>query len=273
MVEVAVAEPLAVYRSGPSHGLPILLLHAFPLDAQMWDAVIMRMPDVPIVSVDAPGFGDSPSYGLVAAEVGRSPRSSIETYADAVVASLLREGIERAVVVGLSMGGYVALSLADRYPALVAAIGLLDTKASDDDESAKENRLRIAEAAEEVGSRAVAPMLTTLLGKTTQSSRKDLVAEVKGLLAAAPPDGIAWAQRAMAERPDRLQVLEGLDVPALVLRGAEDVVSSQEAAEAMAHALKDCELVVVPGAGHLTALENPEAVVEALRGLWARAQR
>lgn len=273
MAEVAVAEPLAVYRSGPEDGLPILLLHAFPLDAQMWDEVIMRMPDVPIVSVDAPGFGDSPSYALVAAAVGQGPRPSIETYADAVVASLLREEIERAVVVGLSMGGYVALSLADRYPALVAAIGLLDTKASGDDEDARANRLRIAEAAKELGATAVAPMLTTLLGKTTQSQRTALVAEVKGLLAAAPPEGIAWAQQAMADRPDRFKVLEGLDVPGLVLRGAEDAVSSQEAAEAMAHALKDCELVVVPGAGHLTALEEPEAVVDALRSLWERAQR
>jgi pimeloyl-ACP methyl ester carboxylesterase len=273
MAEVAVAEPLAVYRSGPADGLPILLLHAFPLDAQMWDEVVMRMPDVPIVSVDAPGFGDSPSYGLVAAAVGRSPRSSIETYADAVVASLLREGIERVVVVGISMGGYVALSLADRYPTLVAGIGLLDTKASEDDEAAKANRLRIAEDAEELGSKAVAPMLATLLGKTTQAQRKALVAEVKGLLAAAPPEGITWGQKAMADRPDRFQVLEELDVPGLVLRGAEDVVSSQEAAEAMAHALKDCELVVVPGAGHLTALEEPQAVVDALRRLWERARR
>ena len=94
----------------------------------------MRMPDVPVVLMDAPGFGDSPAFGLVAAAVGRSPNSSLDTYADAVVASLLREGIERAVVVGHSMGGYVALSLAERYEHLVAGIGLVDTKASADDE-------------------------------------------------------------------------------------------------------------------------------------------
>ena len=272
MAEVAVAEPLAVYWSGPRDGIPLLLLHAFPFDAQLWEAVDMRMPEVPVVMVDAPGFGDSPAYGLVAAAVGRSPGSSIDTYADAVVASLLREGIQRAVVVGHSMGGYVALSLADRYPALVAGIGLIDTKATADDDAAVANRIRIAEEAEEFGAQAVAPMAAALLGRTTQETHPELVAEVRGLLAAAPPEGIAWAQRAMSRRPDRLEVLERLDVPALVLRGAEDELSSQEAAEQMAGALKDCELEVVPEAGHLTVLENPDAVVAALHRLWERAQ-
>lgn len=274
MAEVAVGEPLAVYRSGPAEGLPLLLLHAFPLDAQMWDAVIMRMPDVPIISMDAPAFGDSPEYGVVAAAVGRHPTPSIETYADAVVASLLRQRVEHAVVVGLSMGGYVALALADRYPALVAGLGLLDTKASADGDDIKANRLRIAAEAEgEAGSSAVAPMVSTLLGPTTRAERPELVAELEGLLAAAPPAGIAWGQRAMADRPDRMAVVERLEVPVLVLRGTEDAVASEEATEAMAHAARDVELVHVEGSGHLTALENPDPVVDAVRRLWARAQR
>ena len=274
MAEVAVGEPLAVYRSGPAEGLPLLLLHAFPLDAQMWDAVIMRMPDVPIISVDAPGFGDSPEYDIVAAAVGRDATPSMETYADAVVASLLRQRVEHAVVVGLSMGGYVALALADRYPALVAGLGLLDTKASADGDDAQANRLRIAAEAEgEAGSSAVAPMISTLLGPTTRAERPELVAEVEGLLAAAPPAGIAWGQRAMADRPDRMAVVERIEEPVLVLRGREDAVASEEATEAMAHAARDVELVHVEGSGHLTALENPDPVVDALRRLWERAQR
>jgi pimeloyl-ACP methyl ester carboxylesterase len=252
----------------------MLLLHGFPLDAQMWDAVIMRMPDVPIVSVDAPDFGDSPAYDVVAAAVGRDPTPSLETYADAVVASLLRQRVEHAVVVGLSMGGYVALALADRYPALVAGVGLLDTKASADDEDAKANRRRVADAAEgEAGASAIGPMISTLLGPTTRAERPELVAEMEGLLAAAPPGGIAWSQRAMAARPDRLEVIRRLDVPVLVLRGTEDAVASEEAAEAMMQAARDGELVHIEGAGHMTALENPEPVVEALRRLWERARR
>lgn len=272
MAEIAVADPLAVYRSGPGDGVPLVLLHAFPLDALMWEDVVMRLPDVPVLTMDAPGFGDSPPYEVVAAAVGCGPEPSIDTYADAVVTSLAREGVSRAVVCGLSMGGYAALAIAERHPWLVAGIGLLDTKATADDDGARAGRLAVAAAAEgEAGADAVAPMVEVLLGATTKAERPDLVLEMQGLLAAAPPAGIAWAQRAMAARPDRLAVLAGLDVPGLVVRGSEDVPSPQAAAEAMAGALVDCELLVVPGVGHLSALEDPDAVAEALRRLWHRA--
>ncbi len=273
MAEVAVSEPLAVYRSGPDHGVPLVLLHAFPLDALMWEDVVMRLPDVPVLTMDAPGFGDSPSFEDVAAAVGRPPEPSLETYADAVVASLAREGIGRAVVAGLSMGAYTAMAIAERHPEVLAGIGLLDTKATEDDDGARANRLRIAREAEgAAGSQAVAAMAEVLLGETTKAERPDLVLEVEGLLAAAPPAGIAWGQRAMAARPNRLAVLEGLEVPAVVLRGSQDVLSSEEAAESMAEALGDCRNVLVPGAGHLTAIEDPDEVAEALRALWEAGQ-
>lgn len=273
MAEVSVGGPLATYRSGPDEAVPLVLLHAFPFDALMWEDVLMHLPDVPAVTVDAPGFGDSSSFAEVAAAVGRGPEPSLETYADAVIASLASLGVHRAVICGHSMGGYVALAIAERRPEVVAGIGLLDTKASVDDDGARANRLRIADAAEgEAGADAVAPMVEGLLGTTTKAERPDLVAETVGLLASAPPAGIAWAQRAMAARPARLAVLEGLSVPGLVLRGAEDVLSPQAAAEAMASALADCELMIVPEAGHLTVIENSEAVAEALRRLWRRAR-
>lgn len=273
MAEVSGSEPLAAYRSGPHHGIPLLLLHGFPLDALMWEDVVMRMPEIPVISVDAPGFGDSPSFADVAYAVGRpGARPSLEVVADAVAAVLAREGIHRAIPVGLSMGGYITLALAERHYSLLAGIGLLDTKSTADDAAARANRLRIADAAEgEAGSAAVAPMLDVLLGATTKTERPDLVAEVTGLLAAAPPAGIAWGQRAMAARPDRTEVLAALEVPALVLRGAEDVLSTQEAVETMAHRLSDVEVVVVPEAGHMTAMEQPDEVAEALKRLWERA--
>lgn len=273
MAEVVVGGPLAVYRSGPPAAVPLVLLHAFPLDALMWEDVVMRLSDVPIVTLDAPGFGDSPPFEQVATSVGAVDEPSLETYASAVVAALRSVEVDRAVVAGLSMGGYVALALGELEPGLLAGIGLLDTKAAADDDAARANRLRVAAAAEEQGAAAVAPLVNALLGETTRAERPDLVAEVEGLLAAAPPAGIAWGQRAMAARPDRLDVLRGLDVPGLVLRGAEDVLSTQENAEAMAHAIADCELVVVPAAGHLTAMEDPATVADALRRLWERARR
>lgn len=272
MAEVSTGQPLAMYRSGPDAPVPLVLLHGFPLDALMWEDVVTLLPDVPVITMDAPGFGDSPSYEDVAVAVGAPGEPGLEGYADAVVATLRAAGVGRAVVVGLSMGGYAALAIAERHPAVVAGIGLLDTKASADDDAARANRHRVARAAAgELGSRAVAPMVNGLLGVTSRAERLALVAEVQGLLEAAPVPGIVWAQEAMARRPDRLGVLATLHVPGLVLRGAEDTLSTQGDVESMARALPDSELVVVPVAGHMTALENPEPVAEALRRLRERA--
>lgn len=272
MAEVATGAPLALYRSGPAEPVPVLLLHGFPLDALMWEPLIQLLPDVPVLAVDAPGFGDSPSFEEVAAAVGAGPEPSLETYADAVVATARAAGVGRAVVCGLSMGGYVALAIAERHPGFVAGIGLLDTKAVADDDAARANRFRVADAAAgESGAAAVAPMVNALLGATSREERLALVVEIEGMLAAAPVPGIVWGQRAMAVRPDRLAVLAGLSVPGLALRGAEDVLSTQENVEDMARALADSEVVVVPAAGHMSAMENPEPVAEALRRLRARA--
>ncbi|WP_127131699.1 alpha/beta fold hydrolase [Georgenia sp. SYP-B2076] len=262
---------LALHRHGPDDVPPLVLLHGFPLDATMWDDVVALLPDLPVLTVDAPGFGASPAPGAVAEALGRSADPALETYADAVAASLRDAGIDRAVVAGLSMGGYALLALAERHRGLLMGAGLLDTKAEADDDAARANRAQVAEAAAERGSEAVAPMLTQVLGTTTQAERPGVVDRMRDALAAAPPEGIAWAQRAMAARPDRLAALARLDVPVLVLRGAEDAMSPQAAAGTMAQALTDVEVVVVPHAGHMSAVEEPRAVADALRRLYERS--
>ncbi len=262
--------PLALHHHGPTTGPPLVLLHGFPLDSRMWDDVIAELGDIPVLAVDAPGFGDSPAPAEVAEAVGRDPEPSLETYADAVAQTLRAAEVEHAVVAGLSMGGYVLLALAERHRGLLTAVGLLDTKAESDPDEAHANRLRVAEEAERSGAEAVAGMVDTVLGATTLADRPEVVARVREWLSEAPGDGIAWAQRAMAARPTRLYALEDLEVPALVLRGAEDGLSPQATAETMARALGgEVELVVVPRVGHLSAVEDPEAVAEALRALYA----
>ncbi|WP_305852958.1 alpha/beta fold hydrolase [Georgenia sp. TF02-10] len=262
---------LAMTRHGPADGLPLVLLHAFPLDQTMWDGVLAELGDVPVCTLDAPGFGSSPPPRAVAESLGRALAPSLETYADAVAATLHDAGVSRAVVAGLSMGGYAVLALAERHRDLLAGVGLLDTRAEADDAAARANRLKVAElAAGPTGSGAVASMLTTVLGETTLQSRPDVVERLRAALAAAPPTGIQWGQVAMAERPNRLHVLPDLMVPALVLRGAEDKGSPQAAAEAMAERLGDVEVVVVPRAGHMSALEAPAEVAAALRRLYER---
>ncbi len=247
-------------------GVPLVLLHAFPLDTRMWQdvAALLGGGDAPVLAVDLPGMGTAVGPAL--------PEPSLEHAADAVAAALALAGHHRAVVAGLSMGGYVAMALAERHAGLIAGIGLLDTKATADAPEARVNRLRVADAVESSGALdEVLPMATSLLGATSRAQRPDLADRVAGWIRGQRPEGVAWSQRAMAARPDRTAALAAVDVPALVLVGAEDEATPMAQAELMADALR-VRPVIVPGAGHLTAIEAPEAVAAALTALTDRVR-
>jgi len=193
--------------------------------------------------------------------------------ADGVAAALTGAGVRRAVVAGLSMGGYVALALAERHPELVAALGLVDTKSTADDDEARANRLRIARSVlADMRVDAVVGMRTRLLGAPNRERRPDLVERLEGWIRDQGPTAVADAQRAMAARPDRTHVLRDFAGPALVVVGESDEVTPPSAAQHMADALRDVELVVVPDAGHMTSVENPEPVASALGRLLQRAE-
>lgn len=262
--------PVRTYADGTGRAhhhaaLPVVLLHAFPFDARMWDDVAAALPaDRPVLALDLPGHGAA--AGLTLAE------PSLEAVADAVAASLSEVGVERAVVAGLSMGGYVALALLERHPALVAGLGLLDTRATADADEARANRLRVAAAVE--GSSTVdevRPMARAVLGATTLADRAEVVDRVAAWVGEQPPAGVAWSQRAMAARPERTAVLAAYAGPVLVLVGDEDTITPRADAERLRAAAPSAELVVVPAAGHLSAVEQPGAVADALERLARRA--
>ena len=232
----------------------LVLLHAFPLDHRMWDAtkaLVAGFSDV--LTPDLPQLDQEPS---------------LEAAADAVAAVLRSAGSERAVVAGLSMGGYVALALLERHPDLVAGLALIDTKSTADAPDARANRLRIADEAEASGTvDPVRPMSGVLLGETTRTLRPEVTAVVDGWIGEQDPAAVAWSQRAMAARPDRTDVLRGFAGPVRVVVGDEDTVTPVAAAEHLVSAAQDARLVVVPRAGHLTAIEDPAAVAEVLSEL------
>ena len=216
-----------------------------------------------VITPDLPGFGGS---GLVATP------PSLDAMADAVVDLMDHLGIDRAVVGGLSMGGYVTMALLRRHPGRLSAMILADTKASADAPEAEANREMVALAVESAGSAAgiADGMLPNLLGTTTRESRPEVVATVRRWITAQPAAGVAWAQRAMAVRPDSLMDIAGFGRPVLVLYGAEDTISPAADAALMAGAARsggsDTTVVEIPAAGHLSAVEDPEAVTHALLG-------
>ncbi|HSR23380.1 MAG TPA: alpha/beta hydrolase [Candidatus Eisenbacteria bacterium] len=248
---------LHVRESGA--GRPLLLLHAFPLSSAMWLEQRNALADVcRVITPDLRGFGGSQLD---------HEQPSLDRMADDVAALVGQLGAGPLVLGGLSMGGYVAMALLRRHPHLVSALVLADTKATADPPAARENRERIAAVLEQEQSARVLvdDVLPGLCGETTKRERPLVHGRVRALVEGAPPAAAAWAQRAMAGRPDSTDTLRTADVPALVVVGEEDTLSPPADAEAMVTALPQGRLVVIPGAGHLTAVEAPEAFTAALR--------
>lgn len=234
-----------------------LLLHAFPFDGSMWDAVSLRLRAAghTVIAPDLRGFGSAPLGD-------DSP--DLERMVDDVVPLL--DG--PAMIVGCSMGGYVALGIARRRADLVQALALVDTKATADAEAARTHRARVAELAEGGGDWS-AGMVEGLLGETTRRTRPDLVSGVEAVLAAAPRETVAWAQRAMAGRREALGVLRDLEAPVLVVVGDQDTMSPMPEQDLIVEACAHVRLVTIADCGHLTPIEAPDAVVAALLGLVA----
>jgi pimeloyl-ACP methyl ester carboxylesterase len=247
------APPVTVYGDGT----PVLLLHAFPLDSRMWLPQVEALGGYQAIVPDLRGFG--------AARVLAGEITPMELLADDLAQLLDERSLERVVLCGLSMGGYVALAFARRHPGRLGGLVLCDTRATSDTEEARAGRLAMAERvlAEGVGFLPEA-MLPRLLGETTRQRRPELVQEVTDTILDQDPRGIAAAQRGMAARPDSSEVLGQIAVPTLVITGMQDELISPEESRRMAAAIRDARLVQVAEAGHLANLEQPEPVNEAL---------
>lgn len=233
-------------------GLPVVLLHAFPLSSSMWLAQREHLSGAcRVITPDQRGFGGSP--------LGEDP-PALARAAEDVIALLDRLELESVVLGGLSMGGYVAMELMRQAPERVQALVLADTKAGADPEGAQANRRRIADEVLADGTGVLLrDVYPALLGPSTTQGREAVATKVRSQVEAAPPAAVAWAQRAMADRPDSLETLRGVTVPTLVVVGDEDVLSPVSEAELMAQALPHGELVVLSGSGHLTAVEVPDS--------------
>jgi pimeloyl-ACP methyl ester carboxylesterase len=246
-------------------GPAVVLLHAFPMDSALWAAQRRPLAEagLRVVTPDLPGFGGS--------QASDEP-PSLDVMADAVADLMDHLGLESAVVGGLSMGGYVTMAMLRRHPNRLTGIILADTKAVADTPEAAAVRLRMAAEVEAAGSTVgiADAMLGNLLGPTTRETRPEVVATVRRWIGAQPPEGVAWAQRAMATRPDSLSDITGFGGPVLVLYGEQDALAPAADAELMAAAARSggsaTSVVEIASAGHLTAVEDPEAVTRALLG-------
>ncbi|HSQ30464.1 MAG TPA: alpha/beta fold hydrolase [Gemmatimonadaceae bacterium] len=232
-------------------GLPVVFLHAFPLNRTMWEPQIGALvAESRCIAIDVRGFGDSAAV----------PPFTIDRYADDAAAVLDALRIERAVVVGQSMGGYVAFALWRRHRARVRGLVLADTRAGADTIEAVGRRRELIELAEAQGSTAVANrQIAGLVGKTTRDKRPDIYDAVHRTIAEASVEGIAGALEAMIARPDSSETCASIDVPTLVIVGDEDVLTPVTEAQALAALIPGSRLEILTQAGHLSNVERPAA--------------
>lgn len=225
----------------------LLLLHAWPLDARMWEPQRSAMPEgMPVIAPDHPGFGGSEPSG---------PVTTMGACVDRALRALDDAGIERAVVCGLSMGGYVAFELWRRERSRIIGLVLANTRAVADGQDGKRTRAALAARLRSEGN-VLAEDPPPLLAA---DAPPDLAEHVRALIAEQPAEAIAAAALGMAERPDSVADLPTIDVPTLVVTSTGDRLIPSEVSAAMAGAIPGARLEMLEGAGHLTNLEAPEA--------------
>jgi pimeloyl-ACP methyl ester carboxylesterase len=246
---------LAVRESGDARGLPVVLLHAFPLSSAMWEPQLDALKAYRIILPDFRGFGATPL----------SAPWFIEHAVDDLFETLTSIGVEKAVLVGLSMGGYVALRAVDKKPARVKALVLCDTRAEAD---ANENKLKRAAAVDFVRTRGTAPFLEPFLNDAlapkTKAEKPKVVEFLKGVALKSSPDAVMAALAALASRGDMTAALSSIKMPTAVFLGSQDKITPLPLAEAMRARIPGAELHIIPDAGHFSNAENPEAFNERL---------
>ena len=199
----------------------------------------------------------------------------MEQYADDLAELLDALGInEPIVLVGFSMGGYIAWQFVRKYADRLRALVQCDTRAVADTDEARAGRIKMAENVAEWGSGRVAEMMgPKLFSPAARSKRsRELMAEVRRVVESTSPAAIAAAQRGMAARPDMTGLLPQIRVPTLVIVGDADAISPPAEMQSIAAAIPNAEFVVIPDAGHMTTMENPAAVNDALAALHQHAE-
>jgi 3-oxoadipate enol-lactonase len=232
----------------------LLLIHPWPTDARSWDAQVEALPrdHLAVVAPSLPGFGGSEPAGEV---------MTMRDGAERCLAELDGAGVERAVVCGLSMGGYVAFELWRRARERIAGLVLANTRAVADTREAAANRRTLAERLRAEGIGFFLDDLPPLLSDRAPDDVRD---RLRAIVSEQPPTAIAAALLGMAERVDSTADLDGIDVPTMVITSDLDALVPPEVSRDMASGIRGSRLEVFDGAGHLTNMESPGAFTAAL---------
>ncbi|MBI3603814.1 MAG: alpha/beta fold hydrolase [Nitrospirae bacterium] len=243
--------------SDDGRGLPVVFLHAFPFNRSMWEPQRQALSKhYRVIAVDLRGHGesDAPLW-----------RYTLDQFADDVAGLLDHLKITGAVFVGLSMGGYLLFAFHRKYPERIKGLVFCDTRAEADTPEVVAWRFALAQRVYKEGAKAVvADMGPKLLSASAYQAKPDLVQRIATISLSTQISGIVGDLMAIAERPDSSQDLSDIDCPTLVLVGDGDVLTSPDENRRIAEGIKGARFEIIPSAGHLSNLEQPEAFNTAL---------
>lgn len=257
-MQVRISPTLTIEYEDNGQGRPVVLLHAFPLSHAMWRRQVEALSaEYRVIAPDLRGFGGTSAF---------EGTPSVEQMADDVAALLdALDTAEPIALGGLSMGGYVALAFARRYPARLRALVLADTRAEPDTTEAQVKR---DENIQLVATHGVLPMVEQMLPKLvatkTQERKPAVIEEITAIGGAQTPDGIMDALRALRERPDARSGLGAIQVPTMVIVGSDDILTPPEVAQTLQSGIAGAQFTLIQDAGHLSNLEQPTAFNEAV---------
>jgi pimeloyl-ACP methyl ester carboxylesterase len=246
-------------------GLPVLFIHGYPLNRAMWDPQVDGLSEfIRVLAPDLRGHGDSESTPV---DDNKSMGYSMDLMAEDCAALLSKLDISHPVVLcGLSMGGYISFAFYRKYPERVKGLILAATRASAESSEGKAARDEAIQLATSKGSMAIAEAsLPKILSPKTYVSQTDLVRRVNEIMKINSIDGIIGDLIGMKTRPDSTTLLPEINVPTLMLHGADDQIIPLEEVEAMHAATPGSKLVIIPDAGHLINLEQPELFNRSIR--------
>lgn len=229
----------------------VVFIHGFPFSSAIWEQQLEALgQDFHAVAYDFRGMGNS--------DVGDG-QYTLEGHVDDLIAMLDFLEIDQAVVVGLSMGGYIALRALERNPERFLGVALCDTRSEADDNAGKIKRALAAKGVKENGAEMfAADFVQAVFSADSLNNDISAVGFIKDLIGGTDPKAIAGNLIAMAGRTDTSAALRNIAVPTLILVGEEDKLTPPEAARSMHEQIKDSELRVIPQAAHMSNLENPE---------------
>ena len=232
-------------------GIPVIFIHGFPFKKEMWEKQLSALNETHrCIAYDVRGHGDS--------ERGAA-QFSIPQFADDLFFFMDALKIEKALLVGLSMGGYIALHAIQQQPQRIAGLILCDTQCAADSDEAREKRKKTIAFIQKNGLSVYAEeSLKNLFAPASFNDKKDEVSFIKDTILKTPAENICFTLQALADRKETCSSLEQINVPVSILVGREDKITSPELAIKMQTLIKDSSLHIIEGAGHLSNLENPE---------------